>query len=78
MPTNMHEETVAKVVRAERFEVVDAKGRVRALLDVTDGNPYLGLYDENGKARAGLALLPDGRAGLAIIGEDGKVLWSIP
>ena len=40
-----------KVVRAQRFELVDAEGRVRAMLGLLpDGSPSMVLYDEKGKA----------------------------
>lgn len=51
-------ERVKKVVRAERFELVDRSGRVRAVLGTNTVAPseYLGLtiYDERGSARAWL------------------------
>ena len=38
-----------EVVRAQRFEVVDAEGEGRAaLVLLDDGSPVLGLHDEKG------------------------------
>ncbi len=49
------------VVRAQRFELVDAEGRVRALLAMSlDGRPGLAFLDEKGEGRAGLVLGTDG------------------
>jgi hypothetical protein len=71
-----------KVVRAQRFEVVDAKGKVWATLDVRMGLPALRLLGSNGKPRAELAPYLGGlclfdnrgmaRALLAVDDEDGS------
>ena len=63
---------VAKVLRAERFEVVDSSGKVRAALEtLPDGSPGLTLRDKDGQMRAGL-LLSNGSPGLSLWGKDGK------
>jgi hypothetical protein len=47
--------TVAEVVRARRFEVVDAAGKVRAVMEVRpQGSPSLVLSDTAGKIQAAL------------------------
>ena len=63
-----------EVVRAQRFEVVDARGRTRVALDVdvAMGTPGLTLDDEQGKMRAMLSLLPDGTPDLVLCDEKGK------
>jgi hypothetical protein len=63
-------EAVQKVVRAERFELMDSTGKLRAVLGLTEsGQPALGLWDQDGKARAVLGL----RAGPGLADEPG--LW---
>jgi len=64
---------VQQVVRAERFELVGSKGKVRADLGLLpDGTLALDLHDRDGKLRAHLGLLPDGSPGLALCDTDGK------
>ena len=58
-----------EVIRAQRFELVDAEGRLRAVL--TDAG--LVLYDEKGKSRATLSLDTDGRPTLSLSDERGKL-----
>jgi len=68
-----------RVVRATRFEAVDAEGKVRALLSVPpDRSPSLELFDTAGKARASLGVLPDGTPGLDVLNKAGKVMWEAP
>jgi hypothetical protein len=64
----------AKVVRAEKFELVDGGGKPRAVL-ATDptGQPWLGLKDQSGKNRAVLGLQSDGQPGLILYDQNGKV-----
>jgi hypothetical protein len=60
-------------VRAQRFELVDAAGKVRSVLGVSDdGGSGLGLWDRDGKDRGGLMLLADGTPGLALRDREGK------
>jgi len=67
-----------KIIRAEKFELVDPQGRVRALLSVSDEiGPELGLFDENGKLRAGLIVSDKGPA-LDLLDENGHPIWSAP
>ena len=51
----------AKIVKAEKFVLVDAKGEQRALLDVAStGTAFLALYDPQGMDRVDLRVNPDG------------------
>jgi len=64
---------VAKVVRAERFELVDAKGKVRGLLTLVGGiGPKLLLFGNGDNARAMLWLTPNGNPELCLYDEDGR------
>ncbi len=61
-----------KLVRAQKFDLVDAQGRVRAVLSVNDkGSPELRLVDKEGRGRATLGLQDDGSPGLALWDEGG-------
>jgi len=52
-------EDTAEVIRAERFEIVDSDGQVRASLSTsTDGSPWLHFYDAQGEARVLLWVHP--------------------
>jgi len=66
---------VANVVRAQRFELVDAKGKVRIQLGIggKDGQaPGAGLFDEKGQLRAALAVGADGSPFLSLYDEKGN------
>lgn len=66
-------EPAAKLVRAERFQVVDAQGVVRADLGVVAGaGTGLTLYDPNGGERAGLGVNSNGGTGLRLIDKAGR------
>jgi len=58
-----------KVVRANRFVLVDEKNRPRAMLYMTKDGPALRLYDEKGKTRAALDV---GRYGPRLFLQDEK------
>ncbi len=45
---------VQEVVKAQRFELVDAEGKARAVLALKDGDPGLVLLDKDGRPRAWL------------------------
>jgi hypothetical protein len=47
-------------VQAQKFVVVDAGGKRRAVLTVSESGPGLGLFDENGTVRAVLAISKHG------------------
>ena len=62
------EAQVQSVVKAERFEVVDKDGNVRAFLTtLEDGRPTLNLLDEKGESRAWLLLSNDGSPRLVLM-----------
>jgi hypothetical protein len=64
---------VSKVLRAERFEVVDSQGNARAFLAVlSDGSPALALGAKDGKIRAMLTLRPDGSPMLNLVDKARK------
>ncbi len=71
--TAQQEDLTAKVVRAERLEIVDeADGEQRGVFGLAeDGSVELSLMDEDGEVRARLALDADGRPQLALLDEDG-------
>jgi len=72
MATSQQEELTAKVVRAEKFEVVDTKGRVRIVLETLLDAPCLRLYDEASKIRAALWVSLGGSPSLWLYDEAGK------
>ncbi len=62
-----------EVVQAQRFELVDAEGEVRARLSVAPTiGPGLFLYDDRGEVRARLRLTRDGCPTLELWDEDGR------
>lgn len=62
-----------KVLQAERFEVVDQAGKVRAVLAVADSGALgLTLADQAGKTRAILGTLSDGTPHLGFLDRTGK------
>ena len=62
-----------KAVKAQQFLLVDKKGKIYAVLGVTNlGEPSLGLWDKNGKNRIILGFLRDGVPGLGLNDEDGN------
>jgi hypothetical protein len=64
----------AKVLKAERFEVVDQDGKPRALLGVLgSGEPGLQLYDRDENGRVDLSLKASGRPGLELSDSNGRV-----
>ena len=62
---------VLKEVRANRFVLVDEKGKNRAALTAFKDGPGLALYDENDRPRAALTALKDG-PGLTLYDEKGN------
>lgn len=64
---------VPEVIRAQKFELVDEEGKVRAVLGLgRDGAPNLDLSDAKGLKRATLALLPDGSPVLMLSDARGE------
>lgn len=67
--------TSQPVLRAERFEVVDKNGKIRALLTtLEDGRPTLALVDESGEFRVWLFLSQDGSPKLVLTNKPFLVL----
>jgi len=63
-----------KVLQAERFEVVDQAGKLRAALGTaSDGSPSLTLADQAGKSRATLGIASDGSPGLQLYDQAGQL-----
>ena len=61
-----------EVIGAQKFELVDAEGRVRAALEVKDdGTAQLELCDEKGRPRAAVGLETDGTPALVLAGVLG-------
>jgi hypothetical protein len=58
-------QAVQPVVRAERFEMLDAAGRVRAVLSTERHGAGLALIDENNQQRIALVVDPDAQSGLS-------------
>ncbi len=59
-----------QVIRAQKFEVVDEKGAVRAEFGLTElAGGGVALCDENGKARAGIAVSDMGPVNLTLTDE---------
>ena len=62
-----------KAVKAEQFLLVDKKGKIHAILGLTNlGEPSLGLWDKNGKNRIMLGFLRDGVPGIGLTDEQGN------
>lgn len=62
----------AKIVRAERFEVLDAKGNIRAMFFAEKDTVMLNLRDENGQTGVGMIVNKDG-PGISLLSKDGKI-----
>src|SRR5712692_8737214 len=64
-----------KVLQAEKFEVVDRDGKLRAVLGTDpSGSVNLLLYDRAGKQGAGqFGMLPNGNSGLLLYDQAGKI-----
>lgn len=63
----------AKVVRAEKFELVDSKGKVRGAFSTgIDGNAELSLFGKQGKERAVLTLDATGPT-ISLKDDDGEL-----
>jgi len=63
---------VQEVVRAQKFELVDEAGKMRAALAMLPSGAGLGLYDNDGKLRADLLLLSDGGPRLRLLDKEEK------
>ncbi len=61
-----------KLMTAQKFMLVDAKGNTRGEFNVTSkGVAQLGIFDGTGILRAGLGVGSDGAPALGIFGRDG-------
>jgi hypothetical protein len=66
--------TTEKVLRAEKFELVDQTGTIRAVLGSVSSTVHgLTLYDPNGRPRAGLGVSADGTAMMQLLGPQSTV-----
>lgn len=61
-----------KVVRAERFELVDSKGKLRGVAWTSGRGALLALHGGGGEAGVRLAAVKTGDLGLSLFDEDGK------
>jgi len=62
---------IPQIISAQEFRLVDAKGHIRAILDVTDeGQPYFQLKDEFDTDRVWIGISSE--TGLAVRDVDGK------
>jgi len=59
-----------KVIRADRFVLVDANGKTRAELGMSKDGPGLWLYDENGNVRTMLEVREGKGAGLTLVDDN--------
>ena len=60
----------ARLVAAQRIELVDAKGKTEAAIYTKDGGPSFDLYDHTGRQRVGIFVGGDQSLGLRLY--DGK------
>ena len=61
-----------KSVKAEQFTLVDRKGRVHAILGLTNlGSPSLGIWDEEGKNRVIIGFIGKDTAGVGLNDANG-------
>ena len=66
------------VVRAQRFELVDAGGTVRARIAfLPDGRPLIALFDESGQVRASLAQNLEREYGFGITDGQGTSRFAV-
>ncbi len=67
------------VLRAQRVEVVDARGEPRAVMStLQDGSPSIILSDEDGRMRAVVVLPRQGQPRMMFIDELGQRIWEAP
>lgn len=60
-----------QVISAQKFQLIDGKGRIRAILDLSDqGQPYFQLKDEFDTDRVWIGISSD--TGVAVHDLDGK------
>jgi hypothetical protein len=67
-----------EVIQAQRFELVDSEGKVRAVLGMADdGGSGLAVMGEGGRARLAMGTKADGSVGLAVLRETGTPVVAI-
>ena len=77
--TPPEESRPAEVIRARRFELIDEKGEVRAVLGALgNGSPHLVLHDANGRMRAAVALSKSGAPRIMLFDEIGERIFEEP
>ena len=63
----------ARVLKAEKFVLVDRDGKERGVIQVdAENGAGIGFYDHDGNKRVILGAAPNGRNGLAIYGRNGR------
>ncbi len=68
-----------EVIQARRFELVDKKGEVRAVLGALgNGSPHLVLHDATGRMRAAVALSKSGTPRIMLFDEIGERIFEEP
>jgi hypothetical protein len=65
------------VIRAQRFELVDASGAPRAILAMGDSGAMIEVLDEAGQARAQIVQTPEGEYAFAILDAHGTQRWGV-
>lgn len=65
------------VVRAQRFELVDGNGTVRAAISMSQNGPIVALLDESGHARALMAQNPEGEYGFGVNDAQGTARFGV-
>ena len=67
------------VIQARRFELIDEKGEVRAVLGALgNGSPHLVLHDATGRMRAAVALSKSGAPRIMLFDEIGERIFEEP
>jgi hypothetical protein len=68
----------ARVLKAEKFVLVDREGNERGVIQVgAENGAAIGFYDQNLRKRIILGETPNGRGGLAIYGNNGREMAGI-
>jgi hypothetical protein len=62
----------------EGITLRDQTGKIAAWVGIgSDGNPRVHLFDKDERPRCGLEMSADGRAEIAVYGEEGRALVSL-
>lgn len=70
-----NEKSRAKLVESALL-LTDENENIRAMLNLRDNGSGFGLYDGNGKTRAGITVSEDAR--FMLFDENGKIVWGAP